>query len=185
MSAELIDLGINITEHDLITTIICSVSPVRYESLLGAWENVPDAERTMPALRERFLSDQRRLVRRQMDEKASQPLPPPPSGYNNSALQASGTQRGHSTRCFAADVPVAAPLETSSTVMLQNATIAGKHVTTSSSVVYGLRTRVKNNSRPSSRNRTKTVMDPGLHAELTSLLYLSATTQQPTPTQFI
>ena len=100
MSAELIDLGINITEHDLITTIICSVSPVRYESLLGAWGNVPDAERTMPALRERFLSVQRRLVRRQMDEKASQPLPPPPSGSDNSALQASGTQRGHFNRGY-------------------------------------------------------------------------------------
>ena len=47
MAAKLIDLGISITEHDLITTIICSISPVRYESLLGAWENVPYAERTM------------------------------------------------------------------------------------------------------------------------------------------
>ena len=58
MAAKLIDLGINITEHDLITTIICSISPVGYESLLGAWENVPDAERTMTAQRDRFLLEQ-------------------------------------------------------------------------------------------------------------------------------
>ena len=58
MSAELIDLDINITEHDLITTIIYSISPVGYESLLSAWENVPDAERTMTAQRERFLLEQ-------------------------------------------------------------------------------------------------------------------------------
>ena len=51
MRAELVDLGINITEHALITTINCSVSPVRYESLLGAWENVPDGERTVGSTR--------------------------------------------------------------------------------------------------------------------------------------
>ena len=58
MPAELIDLDINITEHDFITTIIYSISPVGYESLLSAWGNVQDAERTMTAQRDRFLLEQ-------------------------------------------------------------------------------------------------------------------------------
>ena len=35
-----------------------------------------------------------------MDERASQRLPPPTNGYNNAALQASGSHWGHFNRRF-------------------------------------------------------------------------------------
>ena len=98
MAAKLIDLGINITEHDLITTIICSISPVSKSTrCMGTcavcWED-------NDALRDRFLLVQKWLVRRQMDERASQRLPPPTNGYNNAALKASGSHWGHFNRRF-------------------------------------------------------------------------------------
>lgn len=58
ITAELNDLGVNITEHDLITTIICSL-PARFGFLSSSCDNVPNNERTMDALRARIVSEQR------------------------------------------------------------------------------------------------------------------------------
>lgn len=58
IAAELNDLGVNITEHDLITTIICSL-PARFGFLSSSCDNVPNNERTMDALRARIVSEQR------------------------------------------------------------------------------------------------------------------------------
>jgi hypothetical protein len=60
MATELIDLGVNVTEHDLITIIMCSL-PARFGFLSSCWDNVPDNERSMDALRARIVSEQRRI----------------------------------------------------------------------------------------------------------------------------
>lgn len=69
MAAELNDLGVNVTEHDLITKIICSL-PVKFDLLSSTWDNIPDSEKTMDALRARLVTEQRR-IRTRMTENNS------------------------------------------------------------------------------------------------------------------
>jgi hypothetical protein len=55
MATELNDLGVNVTEHDLITTIMCSL-PARFGFHASSWDNISDNERSMDALRARIVS---------------------------------------------------------------------------------------------------------------------------------
>jgi hypothetical protein len=89
MATELNDLGVNISEHDLITTIMCTL-PARFGFLASSWDNVPDNERSMDALRARIVSEQRRIELRHIEEQASLP---PTTERDDSALQATGFQR--------------------------------------------------------------------------------------------
>jgi hypothetical protein len=89
MATELNDLGVNISEHDLITTIMCTL-PARFGFLASSWDNVPDNERSMDALRARIVSEQRRIELRHIEEQASLP---PTTERDDSALSATGIQR--------------------------------------------------------------------------------------------
>ena len=60
MAAQLNDLGVIITQFDLTTKIVCSL-PDEFESVVRAWENVPDDLKKMDTLRERLASEQRRI----------------------------------------------------------------------------------------------------------------------------
>ena len=82
MATELNDLGVNITEHDVITTIMCSL-PAIFGYLSSSWDNVPNNERTMDALRARIVSEQRRIDVRRIEEEASRT---PAIAVNNNAL---------------------------------------------------------------------------------------------------
>ena len=88
MATELNDLGVNVTEHDLITTIMCSL-PARFGFLASSWDNIPDNERSMDALRARIVSEQRRIELRRIEEATLPPTTTPDTG----ALQATGVQR--------------------------------------------------------------------------------------------
>ena len=70
MATELNDLGVNITEHDLITTIMYSL-PARFGFLASSWDNIPDKERSMDALRARIVCEQRRIDQRHIEEQAT------------------------------------------------------------------------------------------------------------------
>lgn len=59
-AAELNDLGVMVTEHHLITTILCSL-PERFANLTSIWDNLPDADRTMEALRAQITGEERRF----------------------------------------------------------------------------------------------------------------------------
>ena len=48
------------TEHHLITTILCSI-PERFANLTSIWDNLPDVDRTMEALRARIVVEERRF----------------------------------------------------------------------------------------------------------------------------
>lgn len=96
MATELRDLGVNVTEHDLITTIMCSL-PARFGFLSSCWDNVRDNERSMDALRARIASEQRRIELRKTEEEGFKPLTNTPEG---TALKAYGGQKGHFPRAF-------------------------------------------------------------------------------------
>lgn len=96
MATELNDLGVNVTEHDLITTIMCSL-PSRFGFLSSSWDNVPDNERSMDALRARIVSEQRRIDLRKTEEEGSKPLT---NTSDITALQAYGGQKGHFPRVY-------------------------------------------------------------------------------------
>ena len=90
MAAELNGLGVNITEHDLVTTVMCSL-PDRFEMLEHSWQNLTDDLRTMDTLRERIAFEERRLIRK---GGALPPAQKPP----DAALPAFGGQAGPPTR---------------------------------------------------------------------------------------
>ena len=109
----------------------CSISPVRYESLLGAWENVPYAERTMMPCEIDFFWFKNDLY----DVKWMRGL------LNVSHHQQMVTTTrlckllevigDTSTVDFAVDEPVKAHWEISLTVILPNTRFTARHVTTS------------------------------------------------------
>ena len=96
MAAELNDLGVNVTEHDLITKIICSL-PVKFDFLSSSWDNVPDTEKTMDALRARLVTEQRRIASRLTE---SNPQNASTSSMNNGASSTTAHLEGDSKALF-------------------------------------------------------------------------------------
>lgn len=63
MAAQLNDLGVNVTDHDIITKIVCSL-PTRFDNLVSSWDGMQDQEKTLDALRARLVSEERKFTLR-------------------------------------------------------------------------------------------------------------------------
>jgi hypothetical protein len=96
MAAELNDLGVNVTEHDLITKIICSL-PVKFDFLSSSWDNIPDNEKTMDALRARLVTEQRRIMSRMTENNTPNA---PSSSVNSSNANVTTNQESESKALF-------------------------------------------------------------------------------------
>ncbi|XP_046454348.1 uncharacterized protein LOC124207387 [Daphnia pulex] len=99
-AAELNDLGVMVSEHHLITTILCSL-PERFANLTSIWDNLPDADRTMVALRARIVGEERRFNNSQGQSNArslilNSDTGPPDNSIESSALFGNDSRgRGH------------------------------------------------------------------------------------------
>ncbi len=96
MAAELNDLGVNVTEHDLITKVVCSL-PVQFDFLPSSWDNIPDHEKTMDALRARLVTEQRRITARMTDTK---PTIAPSITLNNGSSNATQNPNNESNALY-------------------------------------------------------------------------------------
>ncbi len=63
MAAQLNDLGVNVTDHDIMTKIECSL-PGRFDNLVSSWDGMPESEKTLLALRARLVSEERKITLR-------------------------------------------------------------------------------------------------------------------------
>ncbi len=99
MATELNDLGVNVTEHDLITTIMCSL-PTRFGYLSSSWDNLPDTERSMDALRARIVSEQRRIYFRKTEELNTQNGPRVHNGDDGQQHTSTNTTDGTALPAF-------------------------------------------------------------------------------------
>lgn len=91
MAAELNDLGVNVTAHDLMTKIICSLPPM-FDFLSTSWDNIPDEEKTMDGLRARLVSEQRRINARRNEDLTGGANGTSPGMTNNSHKTHAGVE---------------------------------------------------------------------------------------------
>ena len=91
MASELNDLGVNVTEHDLITKIMCSL-PAQFDFLSSAWDNIPENEKTMRTLRARLVTEQRRI-----NARSAEVLTQPGTSQNNTTNPISGSSNPGTT----------------------------------------------------------------------------------------
>ena len=63
MAAQLNDLGVNVTDHDIMTKIVCSLLG-RFDNLVSSWDGMPERENTLLALRARLVSEERKITLR-------------------------------------------------------------------------------------------------------------------------
>lgn len=88
------------SEHHLITTILGSL-PERFANLTSIWDNLPDADRTMEALRARIVGEERRFNNSQEQSNSrslsmnSDSRPPDNSNENSVLIGNESRGRGH------------------------------------------------------------------------------------------
>lgn len=70
MAAQLNDLGVSVTDHDIITKIVCSL-PTRFDNLVSSWDGMQDQEKTLDALRARLVSEERKFTLRKAQASGS------------------------------------------------------------------------------------------------------------------
>ena len=63
MASQLNDLGVNVSEHDVMTKILCSL-PSRFDHLVSSWDSMGDADKTLDALRARLVTEERKINQR-------------------------------------------------------------------------------------------------------------------------
>lgn len=63
MAAQLNDLGVGITEHDIMTKIVCSL-PSRFDNLVSSWDGMPENDKTLSTLRARLVAEERKITLR-------------------------------------------------------------------------------------------------------------------------
>lgn len=63
MAAQLNDLGVSVTDHDIMTKITCSL-PSRFDNLVSSWDGMAEVDKTLEALRARLVSEERKITLR-------------------------------------------------------------------------------------------------------------------------
>ncbi len=63
MAAQLNDLGVGITENDIMTKIVCSL-PSRFDNLVSSWDGMPENDKTLSTLRARLVAEERKITLR-------------------------------------------------------------------------------------------------------------------------
>lgn len=102
MAAQLNDLGEPISEHALITTLLCSLPRLKFRFLLSAWDNLKKHERSMEELRTQIVSEQRRLDLDDAEERESKTTVQPSTSNNESGalFGFNNNRRNNSSRSF-------------------------------------------------------------------------------------
>lgn len=63
MASQLNDLGVSVTDHDIMTKIVCSL-PSRFDNLVSSWDSMNETDKTLEALRARLISEERKIALR-------------------------------------------------------------------------------------------------------------------------
>lgn len=60
MAAQLNDLGVGITDHAVMTKILCSL-PSRFDHLVSSWDSMGENDKRIEALRGRLVTEERKI----------------------------------------------------------------------------------------------------------------------------
>lgn len=63
MASQLNDLGVNVSDQDVMTKILCSL-PSRFDHLVSSWDSMGEADKTLDALRARLVTEERKISQR-------------------------------------------------------------------------------------------------------------------------
>lgn len=89
MAAQLNDLGVNVTDHDIMTKIVCSL-PGRFDNLVSSWDGMPESEKTLLALRARLVSEERKITLRNAQAQVNNTGNDQTQNHANSAFIGNG-----------------------------------------------------------------------------------------------
>ena len=89
MAAQLNDLGVNVTDHDIMTKIVCSL-PGRFDNLVSSWDGMPETEKTLLALRARLVSEERKITLRNAQAQVNKTGNDQTQNHANSAFIGNG-----------------------------------------------------------------------------------------------